>query len=51
MNTEILKVTGITCGGCVSTIEGALSHRRRQCLGIASLSAKVILTLALQEKS
>ena len=24
MHTEILKVTGMTCGGCVSTIEGAL---------------------------
>ena len=51
MNTEVLKVTGITCGGCVSTIEGALSHRRRQRLGITSLSAKVISMLALLEKS
>ena len=51
MNTEILKITGMTCGGCVSTIEGALSHRRRQRLGIASLSAKVIPMLALLEKS
>ena len=24
MHTEILKVTGMSCGGCVSTIEGAL---------------------------
>ena len=24
MQTEILKVTGMSCGGCVSTIEGAL---------------------------
>lgn len=25
MQTEILKVTGMSCGGCVSTVEGALS--------------------------
>ena len=24
MQTEILKVTGMSCGGCVTTIEGAL---------------------------
>ena len=24
MHTDNLKVTGMTCGGCVSTIEGAL---------------------------
>ena len=24
MHTEIMKVTGMTCGGCVSKIEGAL---------------------------
>jgi copper chaperone len=24
MQTEIFKVTGMSCGGCVSTIEGAL---------------------------
>ena len=24
MQTEILKVTGMSCGGCVDTIEGAL---------------------------
>ena len=24
MQTEILKITGMTCGGCVSKIEGAL---------------------------
>lgn len=24
MNTEILKITGMSCGGCVSTVEGAL---------------------------
>lgn len=51
MNTEIMKVTGISCCGSVSTIEGALPRRRRQRPGIAYLSAKVILTLALQEKS
>ena len=24
MNTEVLKITGMSCGGCVSTVEGAL---------------------------